>query len=89
MNTIDLTWAFRCKRYTDGLIKKFKAWFCARGDLQLEPIDFFKTYETVVQWTTVWLMLILEVLMGFNSNPGDITAVFLHADILRDEKVCV
>jgi hypothetical protein len=26
------TWAFNCKRYPDGLIKKFKARFCARGD---------------------------------------------------------
>jgi hypothetical protein len=26
------TWAFKCKRYLDGLIKKFKARFCAQGD---------------------------------------------------------
>ena len=25
MNVIDLTWAFKCKRYPDDLIKKFKA----------------------------------------------------------------
>jgi hypothetical protein len=22
------TWAFKCRRYLDGLIKKFRAWFC-------------------------------------------------------------
>jgi hypothetical protein len=38
------TWAFKCKHYPDGLIKKFKACFCARGDKQLEGIDFFDTY---------------------------------------------
>ncbi len=38
------TWAFKCKRYPDGLIKKLKARFCARGDKQLEGIDFFDTY---------------------------------------------
>jgi hypothetical protein len=32
------TWAFRCKRYPDGLVKKFKARFCARGDMQLEEL---------------------------------------------------
>ena len=47
------TWAFKCKRYPDGLIKKFKARFCARGNQQLEGIDFFKTYAPVVQWTTI------------------------------------
>jgi hypothetical protein len=38
------TWAFKCKRYPGGLIKKFKARLCARGDKQLEGTDFFDTY---------------------------------------------
>jgi hypothetical protein len=28
-NVIQLTWAFKCKRFPDGLIKKLKACFCA------------------------------------------------------------
>ena len=89
MNVIDSTWAFKCKRYPDGLIKKFKARFCARGDQQLEGIDFFETYAPVVQWTTVRLMLILEVLLDLKSKQGDVTAAFLHADVGEDEKVYV
>ena len=89
MNVIDSTWAFKCKRYPDGLIKKFKARFCARGDQQLEGIDFFETYAPVVQWTTVRLMLILEVLLGLKSKQGDVTAAFLHADIPEGENVFV
>ncbi len=34
MNAINSTWAFKCKRYPDGLIKRFKARFCVRGDQQ-------------------------------------------------------
>ena len=60
MNVLQSIWAFKIKRYPDGLIKKFKARFCARGDQQLEGVDFFETYAPVVQWTTVRLMLILE-----------------------------
>jgi hypothetical protein len=48
MNVISFTWAFKCKRYSDGLIKKFKARFCVCGDQQLEGIDFFETYAPVV-----------------------------------------
>jgi hypothetical protein len=44
MNVISSTWAFKCKRYPDGLIKKFKARCCAPGDQQLEGIVFFETY---------------------------------------------
>ncbi len=53
MKVINSTWAFKCKRYSDGLIKKFKARFCARGDQQLHGIDFFEIYAPVVQWTTI------------------------------------
>jgi hypothetical protein len=48
-NVIQSTWAFKCKRFLDGLIKKFKAHFCARGGMQLEGVDFFETYAPVVQ----------------------------------------
>ncbi len=81
-NVIQLTWAFKCKRFPDGLIKKFKARFCARGDMQLEGVEFFKTYAPVVQWRTIWLMFILEVLLGLKSKQGDVTCAFLHAMLI-------
>ena len=83
------TWAFKYKRYPDGLIKKFKAQFCARGDQQLEGIDFFETYAPVVQWTTIRLMFILEILLGLKSKQGDVTCAFLHADLEPGENVYV
>lgn len=89
MNVIDSTWAFKLKRFPDGLIKKFKGRFCARGDQQIEGVDFFETYAPVVQWTTVRLLLILEVLLGLKSKQGDVTAAFLHADLSEDEEVYV
>ena len=73
MNVISSTWAFKCKRFPDGLIKKFKSRFCARGDRQIGGVDFFDTYSPVVQWTTIRLMLILEVLLGLKSKQGDVT----------------
>ena len=88
-NVIQSTWAFKCKRFPDGLIKKFKARFCARGDMQLEGIDFFETYAPVVQWTTIRLMFILEVLLGLKSKQGDVTCAFLHADLEPGETVYV
>ena len=84
INIIRLTWAFKLKRYPDGLIKKFKDLFCARGDMQIERIDFFETYAPVVQWATIRLMLILEVLLGLKSKQGDVAAVFLHANLGKD-----
>ncbi len=80
---------FKCKRYPDGLIKKFKACFCARGDMKLEGINFFETYAPVIQWTTVHLMLILEVFLGLKPKKGDVTASFLHADLEEGKNVFI
>ena len=88
-NVIRLTWAFKCKQYPDGMVKKFKARFCARGNMQLEEIDFFETYAPVVQWSTIRLMFILEVLLGLKSKQGDVLAAFLHADLALEETVYV
>ncbi len=43
MHVIDSIWAFKLKRFPDGMVKKFKARFCARGDQQLEAVNFFET----------------------------------------------
>ena len=87
MNVLPSTWAFKCKRFPDGMIKKFKARFCARGDRQIEGVDFFETFAPVVQWVTIRLMLILECLLGLVSKQGDISCAFLHAHLEENEKV--
>ena len=43
----------------------------------------------MVQWTSVRMMLILEILMNLKSKQGDVTAAFLHADLSPEEKVFV
>jgi hypothetical protein len=78
-HVIPSTWGFKCKRYPDGHIKKFKARFCARGDKQLKGIDFFETYAPVVQWITIRLMFILEILLGLKSKQGNVLCAFLNA----------
>ncbi len=87
MNVINETWAFKCKWFPNGTVKKFKARFCAHGDQQLEGIDFFETYAPVVQWTTVCLMLILESLLGLKSKQADVTAAFFYVTLEEYENV--
>ncbi len=88
-HVIPSTWAFKCKQYPDGQIKKFKARFCARGNKQLEGINFFVTYAPVVQWTTIRLMFILEILFGLKSKLGNVLCAFLHGELEPGENVHV
>lgn len=84
MNVLPSTWAFKCKRFPDGAVKKLKARFCARGDKQIENVDYFETFSPVVGWSTVRLLLILTLLLGLKTTQVDYTAAFVHAPIDRD-----
>ena len=84
MNILPSTWAFQCKRYPDGSIRKLKARFCAHGDKQVEGIDYFDTFAPVINWTTVRLMLILTLILNLSICQVDYMAVFVHSPINRD-----
>jgi hypothetical protein len=81
MNVLPGTWAFRIKRFPTGLICKLKARFCARGDRQIENVDYFDTFAPVVSWNTVRLLLVLSIELGLATKQVDYTAAFVHADI--------
>ena len=57
-----------------------------RGDVQKtlypEPLN---SYSPVVQWATVRLMLILQCILGFQSQSIDFTNAFAQADIPSGE----
>jgi Reverse transcriptase (RNA-dependent DNA polymerase) len=84
MNVLPGTWAFKVKRFPNGDVKKLKARFCARGDKQIEGVDYFDTFAPVVSWTTVRLLLILSAILNLNTRQVDYTAAFVHAPIDRD-----
>ena len=89
MNVLCSKWAFRVKRFPNGLVKKFKARFCVRGDMQIEGVDFFETWAPVVSWPTVHAMMILATKLNLVSVQADITAAFVHAELDEDEHIYV
>ena len=58
-------WSYKCKRKPDWTIRKFKACYCARGDVQdrfyPEPL---KSDSPVVQWATLMLIFIFKCNLG-------------------------
>ena len=89
MHVLPSTWAFKVKRYPDGSVKKFKARFCARGDRQLEGIDYFETWAPVVQWSTIRIVMIIAAKLSYCSAQCDITAAFIHAFLPPEEHIYV
>ena len=89
MKVLPSTWAFKIKRYPDGLIKKFKARFCVRGDRQEHGVNYWETWLPVVQWSTIRTVMIIAAKEGWVSAQCDITAAFTTAPIPDDEVVYV
>ena len=89
MNVLELTWESKIKRFPSDLTKKYKARFCAWGDHQLEGVDYFETYTTVVQWNPVRLMLILELILDIKSKQGKVIASFMHTNVPEGEHIYV
>lgn len=70
-------------------MKKFKARFCARGDQQLEGIDYFETWAPVVQWSTIRIVMIIAAKLRYCSAQCDITAAFIPAFLPPEETIYV
>jgi hypothetical protein len=81
MPVLPSTWAFKCKSFRDEIIRKLKARFCARGDRQIEGLDFFETFALVEAWETIRIVLIMSIIFDLATLQVDYTAVFVHVDI--------
>ena len=86
MNVLPSTWAFKCKRFPDGSVRKLKARFCPRGDKQIAGKDYFETFAPVVMWQSVRFILVLSILLGLEIKQVDYTAAFVHAPIDKDPR---
>ena len=81
-NVLPGTCSFKCKRKPDWMVRKIKARYCVRWGVQkiLSP-EPLHSYYPVVQWDTVSLMLILQCILGLQSQSIDFTNAFSWADI--------
>ena len=57
--------------------QKSKRVFYAHEDNKIEGIEFLRRYSPSAQWTTVFLLLILEVVMDLKSNQCDFAVLIL------------
>lgn len=80
-NVLKGTWAFKLKCLPDGTAYRFKARYCARGDLQQENVDYFETYSPVVQWSTIRLLLTTVLSEGWSTRQVDYTNAFAQAEL--------
>jgi Reverse transcriptase (RNA-dependent DNA polymerase) len=78
------TWVFKRKRTPEGVITKYKARFCVRGDQQEAGVDYFDTYAPVTMWSTVRTMFVLSIICNLHTVQVDYTNAFAQAKLKED-----
>jgi hypothetical protein len=73
------TWIFRMKRDPSGAIRKYKARYCVRGDLEEDNGE--DNFAPVVSWSTVRLFLVLCCILGWKTVSIDFTNAFVHSKL--------
>ena len=71
-------WVFRRKRTPDGNVKKLKARFCVRGDLQDSNNE---TFAPVVAFSTVRIFLAMTSLLNWDAISIDFVNAFVQAPL--------
>ena len=71
-------WVMRRKRTPDGIIKKFKSRYTVQGDLQETDEE---TYSPVVAWSTIRVLLIVSLMLGWKTCSIDFSNAFVQAKL--------
>ena len=77
-------WAFKRKQNSFGQIKKYKARLNVHGGQTTEGQHYLETYAPVMQWFTIYTLMIILLLEGLNNQCVDFVLAFLQANIKVD-----
>ncbi|GAA0175198.1 transmembrane signal receptor [Lithospermum erythrorhizon] len=81
MNVVGCRWVYRLKRDSHGNIVRRRARLVARGNHQVEGLDFSETFSPVIKTTTIRTILSLVVSSRWSIRQVDIQNAFLHGSL--------
>jgi hypothetical protein len=83
-NLIDYKWVYKIKRKADGSIDRYKAHLVVKGFKQRYTIDYDDTFNPVVKFATICLILSVTVSQCWSLRQLDVQNVFLHCVLEED-----
>ncbi|GAA0149465.1 transmembrane signal receptor [Lithospermum erythrorhizon] len=84
MNVVGCRWIFRLKRDSSGRITCRRARLVAKGNHQVEGINFTDTFSPVIKTTTIRTILSLDISFKWSIRQIDIQNVFLHGTLSEE-----
>ena len=83
-NILQIAWDFNVKRFPDGILRKFSAKFCARGDIQVEVVYYLEKYAPLVSCNTFRLILSLSINQDWATRQVDFSNAFVQVILVDD-----
>lgn len=81
MNPIPPAWVHHRKTDSRGLVKSYKGRVVARGDRQVQGVDFYQTYAPVVHMVTLRAFLAVAAMKDYEIHQMDVSTAFLYGDL--------
>ena len=82
INLIDGTWKYDAKADPEtGLVRRYKARFCGRGDMQVAGVDYHETSSPVVSYITLRIILAMACTYNWELKSMDIATAYLNAKL--------
>ena len=81
---IDCKWVFRAKRDATGHVVHYKARLVAEGFLQIEGVDFYKTFALVAKFTTIRCIFAIGAIMDLEMQQMDVKTAILNGELDED-----
>ena len=78
-------WVFKRKRKVDGSIDKYKARLVIKGYKQIEGLDYFDTYSSLMRINSMQMVLAIATLRNLEIYQMDAKTNFLNGDL--DEEI--
>lgn len=81
---ITFKWVLRVKLKANVTLKRYKAYLITKGYLQIEGLDYGKTFSLVFKHTTIHVVLNLALSRGWFIRQIDVNNVFLYSNLTED-----
>jgi hypothetical protein len=82
--TVGSTVVLKRKRNKDGNIAKYKARLTAQGFTQVKGIDYAETYTPVGRLHTLWTILCVSTIRGWQMHRMDVDSAYLNAPLDKE-----
>ena len=76
-----LIWSFKKKIDPYGCLIKHKSCICSHGGMQQWGVNYWENYSPVVNWISIGVMLILNILRDIHNKSVYFVLVYTKADI--------